>query len=260
MVAYKIQDQLYSFFFDLIREKAGINLSITKLTLVENRLKYRIAELGLSSLEGYISHIKLNPIELDHCIPLLTTHKTEWFREIYHYQWIQKEILSQKGQLNFWSAACSSGEEAYSLLFLCMKNGIAAQNLKILGTDISPQILEKAKSKPSEEAFQKQLHFMEKRMYRKVEESELCAYLDKSIKFRQHNLVSSPLGLGIRFDVILLRNVLIYFDRETVSLVIRNLLKSLRPGGFLILGLSESLPPDVFPLKNLGHSIYHYKG
>lgn len=255
----KLDFDSYEFFFNLIKKNSGIELKKHKIPLLENRLRKRILQLSINSLEEYILYIKNTPQELNHCIPLLTTHKTEWFREIIHYQWIQENLLLKNKSIKIWSAACSSGEEVYSLLFLCIKNGYRPFQVKITGSDISEPILQKAINLPSTDGFFKQLSFLEKKIGKSISEEEVDNYNRLSVKFFLHNLVSSPPLESELYDLIIVRNVFIYFDSETIDHVIDKLLKNLKPGGHLIIGLSESINFSRHHLTNLGNSIFRYK-
>ncbi len=258
MGEFKIEKDIYDEFFEFLKSKTGLNFKSTKLPLLENRLRKRIENLGINSLENYFFYVLKNQSELEKCLPLLTTHKTEWFREIIHFQWIQEHILKKQKNIRIWSAACSSGEEPFSLLFLAIKNRFEPKEVKILGTDISPVVLEKAIKMPNSDAFKKQLFFLEKKMNSQISNEQLLQYLKYSVDFKLHNLLNSNSVEVLPFDIVVIRNVFIYFDFETIDFVVANILRSLKRGGFLIIGLSETINYRKFDLTNLGNGIFRY--
>jgi two-component system, chemotaxis family, protein-glutamate methylesterase/glutaminase len=244
----------------LIKDRCGIDLSENKYALIDTRLKRRIESLGLTSLEDYYKVILADREELKNCIEALTTHKTEWFREIVHFQWLKEEIKKCKGSgrtIYIWSAASSSGEEAYSILFLLLREGFKHHQFRILATDISERVLDKARRLPARQEFMEQVDFLLSRSPNpEVLELELRLALEKSIKFRLHNLVGGVIDANLAFDFIFLRNVLIYFDHDTIRAVCKSLLSQLDKHGHLIIGLAESIQEIVPEVKHIGNSIY----
>lgn len=247
---------------EIVKEISGINLPEKKDTLLETRLSKRLAQLAISDLSEYIELIQCDDSEKQICIELLTTHKTEWFREKIHFQWLKSQLPTlrkENNTVNIWSAACSSGPEVYSILFLLLRESLTHSQFRILGTDISRSVLNTALSLPNSEEFKTQYEMLS-RNFRNKEcvEKELAISLQKSIKFREFNLKDSSLSTQIKFDVIFLRNVLIYFDRPTIKMVCRNLSRYLKADGHLILGLTESLSSDLPEFKFVGNSIYRF--
>ncbi len=242
----------------------GIYLSSEKWALVQTRIGSRLQKWGVQDLRAYLQILKSDPSEVKICIESLTTHKTEWFREIVHFQWL-KAILEQKLQrqekIRIWSAACSTGPEVYSLLLLCLKVGIDPENIRILGTDLSHRAIEEAMAIPSGEHF---AHHCERLKAQCPSSRNLdllvTRALQESIKFRQFNLVSDRLPESLEFDVIFLRNVMIYFTRERMEMVCQRLTERLAPGGHLVLGLSESLNQMIPELVPIGNSVYRLNG
>ena len=247
---------------DLVKKASGIDIKPEKAFLFETRLKRHLEKLQVSDIQEYVNSLAQDTEELQACVELLTTHKTEWFREVVHYQWLKKELphLALPNQaLRIWSAACSSGPEIYSLLFLLLKEGFHHGQFRLLGTDISRAILDKAIELPESAEFEKQKQFLLRHADDKFKiESEINLALKNSIRFREFNLIDGEIHLSNKFDVIFLRNVLIYFDHATVISVCRNLCRHLRPEGYLILGLSESLNGELPELVTKGNSVYQY--
>lgn len=249
---------------EIIRKEAGILLNEEKYYLLQTRLNKRLQEIGAKTLKDYLQIIQSNKKELQIFVESMTTHKTEWFREIIHFQWL-KDFLEpkiQKGeQIHIWSAASSTGEEVYSLAFLLLKLGADPQRFKILGTDISQAVLNTAQSQPQSKEFKRQKELLKKRMPQFSDADQRIEFAVKnSITFRSFNLIKDPLPQGLTFDAIFLRNVLIYFEREDVKQVCLKLSRALKPGGHLVLGLSESLHNEVPELENMGNSIYRVRG
>lgn len=251
-------------FFKLIRDRFGINLDVGKNSFLNARLLSRMRKLNFHSLDDYFEATSRNSEELQLCSELLTTHMTEWYREIIHFKWIRpqlKKIVREKGKVRIWSAACSSGEEVYSLLFLALREGLKPHQIQILGTDLSRQILNKAVNLVNTPEFEKQIDFLKMRFDGTPEQFNhtINLALETSIKFREFNLIESKLPPNFLFDFILLRNVLIYFDHSTTLQTCNHLAKHLYPDGHLVIGLSESLKMQGETLETIGNSIYRLK-
>lgn len=248
---------------EIIKQHSGISIKTEKNFLIQTRLQNRLAELNITDLHDYVSLLRASNKEIQICIELLTTHKTEWFREIVHFQWLKSELKKRPNSAQpflVWSAACSSGAEAYSLLFLLLKEGFTHNQIRILGTDISLPILDKAKNLPAESEFQLQKDYLIRSVHNKSKiEEELKIALKQSVKFKQFNLIKDQLILPFQFDVIFLRNVLIYFDRPTVLEVCKNVSRYLKPNGYLVIGISESLHDEIPELVSIGNSVYQFR-
>ena len=252
-------------FCALIQNQYGIVLNEKKYLLIKGRLFRRSKELGHETLESYLEFVMKDQQELRHCGQLIATHTTQWFRELVHFQWVRprlREIVEKKGKVTFWSAACSTGEEVYSLLFLALLEGLRPDQIRILGTDVSEQALQKAKDLPKSESFHRQMEMLKKKLGVSAAgvEERVFEALGKSIKFRNFNLIHSEMDSKMKFDFIFLRNVLIYFDRQTTSTVCQKLSRHLDQDGHLILGLSESFRAEEIGMKSLGNSIYNIEG
>ncbi len=248
---------------EIIQQNSGISIKTEKNFLIQTRLQNRLTELNISDLHDYVALLRASPKEIQICVELLTTHKTEWFREIVHFQWLKSELKKRpKGAKPFlvWSAACSSGAEVYSLLFLLLKEGLTHTQIRILGTDISLPILDRAKKLPEEAEFQLQKDYLIRSVRNKAKiQDELNISLKQSVKFKQFNLIKDQLILPFQFDVIFLRNVLIYFDRATVLEVCKNISRYLKPNGYLVIGISESLHDEIPEFVSIGNSVYQYR-
>jgi len=249
----------------LIELEAGIKMPAEKRQLLVNRLARRLKELGLDSYDTYCEYIFNNPHpdEIGFLINAIATHKTEFFREMGTFDFLSQGILPDladaRGEpLEIWSAACSSGEEPYSVAMLCQDGAIPH---RILATDISTDILEKALAAvyrreqldqiPPE--FHGRFLLFPRDSTRPV--FRIAPAVRSSVRFRRLNLLNfdPPDQLC---DVILCRNVLIYFEPATRAAVIARLSGSLRRGGYLLIGTSESLLGIETDLRSVAPGIY----
>ena len=244
----ELSDNEFMLFRNMIYEIAGINLTIAKKPMVSGRLSKRLKHYGIGSYHEYFKLIKSNTNgELQTAVDLLTTNETFFFREPKHFDFIRDVILPQHGfnGLRFWSAASSSGEEAYTLAMILAEYA-RTSNWKIVGTDISTRVLERARSghyqlERGEGIPQHMLHKYCLKGVGKQEGTFLVSQeLSERVSFVHANLKSDLSKLG-NFDVIFLRNVLIYFDLETKQQVVERIIRQLKPGGYLFVSHSESL-------------------
>jgi len=265
MLQFKITDSEFKLFKAFIYDYAGINLNDEKKALVTSRLSKRLRHHSLNSFtEYYDLMIKSSPGgERQITIDLLTTNETYFFREPKHFDFLKKEILSKwVGGKTFrlWSAASSSGEEAYSLAMM-LDDVLQAHPWEIFGSDISSRVLKKAQ----------QGHYLQDRIdgippeylrrycLKGTGEYEGTLLIEKNLRqrltFSPINL-KKPLGEVGAFDVIFLRNVLIYFDLETKAKVVKQLVEKLKPGGYFFIGHSESLKGINEDLKSVIPTVY----
>ena len=262
----------------LIKATAGINLSTQKLSLVKSRLAKRLRELGLSSYSDYIEMIKASGDggELVEMINQITTNKTDFFREPHHFTFLKEKVLPAmvaQGKpggervLRCWSAACSSGEEPYSLAITL--NDFFQEHpswkWRLLATDLDTNMLAKAISGRYEadrlapvpapvlrKYFQKPTHG-ESSIY------TVKSFLRDKITFRKFNLMQANYPFKAPLNFIFCRNVLIYFDSQDKLAILKKLHRALAPGGHLFVGHSESLmiAKDLF--SNAGTTVYRKK-
>jgi len=250
MYQFKITDNEFNLFRKFIYEHAGINLSEQKKTLVTSRLSKRLRHYSLNSFKEYFDLMLASPEdgERQMTIDLLTTNETYFFREPKHFTFLDEEILSKwegRKTLKVWSAASSSGEEAYSIAML-LDDVLDGKRWEIFGSDISSRVLKKARQglylQERIDGIPKE--YLHKYCLKGVDEHEGTLLIDKKIRekvnFEPVNL-KRPLGdIGL-FDIIFLRNVLIYFDMDTKRKIIKQLVEKLHRGGYLFIGHSESL-------------------
>ena len=246
----------------LMYETAGLSFATSKKPLVSSRLASRIQKLGLEGYEDYLTLISgaQDGGELQVAIDLLTTNETYFFREPQHFELLERELAGkQHRSLSVWSAASSFGDEAYSTAMLLtdmQQRGQVGGDWSILGTDISDRVLHSAiEAVYPEERLRFVSEERRKRYCLRGEgESEgliqIQPQLRRRVRFGQLNLCKPIENLG-PFDVIFLRNVLIYFDPPTKSQVVDRVLTQLRPDGLFFIGTAEGRVPCKTPLKPL---------
>lgn len=250
---------------DYLYKNAGIVLNESKQVMVMGRLEKRLRYYDLSSYTEYFKLFTKPGFENERviAIDLLTTNETYFFREPAHFDFFTSSILPQYSSyrsFRVWSAASSSGEEAYTLAMLLAEYGRGMQ-WEILGTDISTRILDKAKRGlyPSQASEKIPPDLLKKYCLKGTGEYDGFLLIDpalrRNVKFDYANLIGNLPDLG-KFEVIFLRNVMIYFDIETKQRLLERILKSLQPGGYFFVSHSESLNGLNTELQLIRPSIY----
>lgn len=270
----KISDQEFERFRRLIYERVGISLGSHKKTLVQGRLSKRIRKLKLSGFGEYYEMIARDPEgpELFFMIDAISTNVTYFFREPGQWAFLETHLgaLLQKKKdktLRIWSAACSSGEEPYSIAIFLRENIKDWKNwdIKILATDISQDILRKAsKGEYPQKAVDNIPGHLLRQYFRPVtsEQSvEKMYQVDSSLRsmvlFRMFNLIHGNFSLFKKpFDIIFCRNVMIYFDQSSQKTLIGHFAKVLEKGSWLFVGHSESLTQNKEEFKLVKASVY----
>lgn len=264
-----LKDAEFSKFQQWLYKTAGINLSPAKKTLVSARLFKRLKLYQLHSYADYFALIMSNkvPTELQVALDLLTTNETYFFREPRHFEFLKQNVLPATSPLRpfrVWSAACSSGEETYSLAMV-LADHFADKDWHLLGSDISSQVLEKARTGhyPLTRIENIPRTLLLKYCLKGIGKQQgtflVCRQLRAKVEFRQINLIEPFPDIGL-YDVIFLRNVMIYFDQDTKRKVVANMLPLLRPDGYFIVSLSESLNGVTEQLRLVSPSIYQKSG
>ena len=266
MTIMVITDKEFELFQQLIYNTAGINMAVSKKSLVNGRLAKRVKFFELDSFTEYFELLsRPNSDELQVAIDLLTTNETFFFREAKHFDFLQEKIVpSLRNQsLRVWSAASSSGEEAYTVAMVLAAHRLNP-NWEVVGTDISTRMVNKANQGqyPIERAEKIPLHYLKKYGLKGTGAENGSFIFDSSlsskVSFMHANLRSDLSKLG-RFDVIFLRNVLIYFNLEIKQQVVDRVLRQLKPGGYLMISHTESLNELTSDLIQVAPSIYHKK-
>lgn len=253
-------------FQSLIYRECGIKLESGKEHLIQFRLAHRLEELGILGFRAYLDLVKRpeGRTEMGHLLDAISTNVTYFFREPTHFEFVQDLVSDWSSQgrksFNFWSAACSSGEEPYSLAMALADCGLPAdRELKIQASDLSLQILEQAKRGiyASSKLANLPPGFQSKYFDAISDQNfSIKPKLKENIVFHHQNLIVPPYLINGPLDVIFLRNVMIYFDLPLRNRIINECYRLLRPGGILLLGHSESLRGLETPFKCIKPSYY----
>ncbi len=260
-----ISDAEFQLLRDWLYERSGINLSDAKKQLVMGRLQKRLAHHGLVRYGDYHRLLQSGrvPEEAQIATDLLTTNETYFFREPKHFDFLRGQAVpSRRAGMTYrvWSAACSSGEEPWSIA-MTLADTIGSAGWEILATDLSTRVLKRAES--AHYAMERADHIPRELLVRHCLRGvgsqdgtfRIVDALRQRVRFMQVNLVETLPDVG-QFDLVFLRNVLIYFDAATKEAVVRRLCAALRPGGYFFCGHSESLHGMRLPLKAIRPAIY----
>lgn len=265
MLNIPLSDQEFSQFQQFIYDKAGISLSNAKKALVSGRLSKRLHAHGLKSYGDYYRLLQDagQGGEIQIAIDLLTTNETFFFREQKHFDFLSQRILPayRPGRpFRVWSAACSSGQEPYSIA-MTLAAHLGESTWEITASDLSTKVLDRARSGlyAMEQAGKIPQPYLKAYCLKGTGNQEGSFLIDRKLRnrisFMQVNLNTSLPKLG-EFDLVFLRNVMIYFDLDTKRGVVKRILDTLRPGGHLFIGHSESLNGVVDNIKLVSPSIY----
>jgi chemotaxis protein methyltransferase CheR len=260
-----ISDSEFAQFQRFIYETAGITLSDAKKTLVSGRLAKRLQHYQLDSYASYFRVLTggTAPEEVQTAVDLLTTNETYFFREAKHFDCLRERAIEARhkpGAFRVWSAASSSGEEAYSMAMV-LADCLSDNPWEIFGSDISSRILEKAiiGHYPVERAKNIPEAYLRRFCLKGIGQESGTLLIEKNLRsrvsFRQINLNSTLPELGL-FDVIFLRNVMIYFSNDTKRQVVARVIAKLKPGGTLCIGHAESLNDISSEVQMIAPSIY----
>ena len=251
-----LSDDIYKQFSDFLEVQCGIVLGKNKQYLVKSRLIPLMTQFSIQKLSDLIHQaMSYKNRELRTAvIDAMTTNETLWFRDRYPFELLSKkifpEILDKKKNIKMWSAASSSGQEAYSIAMTAMEyqkqKTILGMNVQITGTDISNTMLEQCKmGRYDTLALSRGLSDERKRQFFDgvndgSGKMQIKPEVKKMTNFKYYNLLDSYTMLG-KFDIIFCRNVLIYFSSDVKSKIINQFADALNPGGYLVLGASESI-------------------
>ncbi len=262
-------------FHRLVHREAGIHLGESKHALVAGRLAPRLRALGLRTYGEYYERVLADPSgELVRMLDAICTNETEFFREPKHFELLQGGIAAaweaeaaagrRERLIRVWSAACSTGEEPYTLAMVLLHRFPPGSGwtVEIVASDLSSKVLERARNAiwPVRKAAAIPLRYRRAFMLRGVGPQDglmkAGPALRAAVTFQRINLAHEPYPRLGTFDAIFCRNVLIYFDREGRSHVVRRLLRHLKPTGYFFLGHSEGLTGAGHPLRSLTPSVY----
>ena len=242
--------------------------------MLEGRIRRRLKELAIQSYGEYCDFLFSDQgleQELVHLIDVVTTNKTDFFREPRHFDFLVSRVLPEhvsggesRRPFLLWSAGCSSGEEPYTLGMVLSEYGLTHPGFafKILATDVSTTVLNKAALgvysadavRPVPQALK--VNYLMRGRERNIDRVRVVPELRRVIEFRRLNFMDSDYGIQEKFDVIFCRNVIIYFDRPTQQSILRKITQCLRPGGHLFMGHAETLHELDLPVEPVAPALY----
>ena len=277
MEPLKLTERQFERFREFVYAQSGIRIDASKITLASNRIRRRLKAKGLVDFDDYFRLLTscAGGDELAHFLDAITTNETQFFRTPAHFDWFSGPFLdeavaaAQRGErlkrLRVGSAACSSGEEPYSLAMCLAEQAhrLHGWDTSILGVDISETALSAAREAVYGERTLELVSAARRRRFFERPSSDagpwrLIAPIRQAVEFRRHNLMK-PLRLAVRqepFDCLFLRNVMIYFDRASKETVIENLLRVMAPSGYLVIGPSEGVYDMLAPLVKRAPNLY----
>jgi chemotaxis protein methyltransferase CheR len=259
---------------ELIEGYCGIKMPFRKRIMLEGRLRRRVRARGLDNLAGYCRYLFEEGglrEEGVHLIDAVTTNKTDFFREPEHFRFLMQRALPEltgnrlvtfRSPLKFWSAACSTGAEPYTLAMLLdgYRQNDRGMHYSILATDISTDVLRTAKLGIYPENMAIPIPMDLRKLYllrsKRGPFVRIVPELRRSVRFERLNLMEAPYNVDSNMDIVFCRNILIYFDKETQLRVLLELCRNLRSGGYLFLGHSETLIGFEAPLVPVATSIF----
>lgn len=267
-----MMDETFECFQSFIEENLGIKLPPAKKIMLEARLARRVRAHRLRSFEDYCEYVFSEEgfaHEIQMLIDAVTTNETDFFREPEHYKILAERVLPEllvgHRELNLWSVAASTGQEAYTMAMVVeelRRSRHSHASYRILATDINETVLQigqtgvytahQAAKIPQE---------LKKRYCRRSrdQEQETIRFrpdIRERILFRKLNLMNQSYGLKRQYQVVFCRNVFIYFDRQTQRAVLDRLYKAMEPGGYLFMGHSENIGGCDLPLRSVASAVY----
>lgn len=266
---YEISSDEFQLFRTLIYDESGISLGEQKKSLLASRLSKRLRDLDLETFSEYYAKVMEDQTreEFTRLLDLISTNKTDFFREPKHFDFLREQILPElesAKRIRIWSSACSTGEEPYTIA-MSLYEGVQNPerwDFKILASDLSTRVLAKAASGTyDEDRFRDMPPDIVKRHFLRGRGDQTGTFkvkphLASAITFRRLNLMDDHFPIKNPLDLIFCRNVMIYFDRPTQETLVNKFHRYLKPGGYLFIGHSESLQWVTHPFKSLGPTIY----
>ncbi len=264
-------------FSALIYDEAGIKIPPAKKTMLEARLQKRLKTLGMTRFDEYAAFV-FSPEgqrqEMIHLVDVVTTNKTDFFREPQHFDFLVKQVLPNlhkrqgakdlAAPFKIWSAGCSTGEEPYTMAMVLYEYAQANPGFRfnISASDICTKVLKTAMAAvyPEDRVDTIPLTLKKKFLLRSKDKKQglvrICGELRKHVKFQRINLMDEELDIAELQDVIFCRNVIIYFDKPTQTRLMHKFHRRLAPGGFLFLGHSETLNGLDVPFQSVASTVY----
>ncbi len=273
---YKVQmaDEDFTRLSSFIYNELGIKMPDVKKVMLQSRLQKRLSELKIATFKEYIDFVfskEGKTEEIIKMIDLVTTNKTDFFREPAHFDFLLETALPQlidnnreHTSIKIWSAGCSSGEEPYTLAMVLKEFSLnhPGMDFEILATDLSTKILDKAvMAIYADDRITGVPYELKKKYFLKSKDPlnktvRIVPELRSKISFKRLNFMDAQYAVEKEFDIVFCRNVLIYFDRETQQQVITKLASKLKPNGYFFLGHSESITNMNVPLRQIKPTIF----
>jgi chemotaxis protein methyltransferase CheR len=272
----RLSEKQFGLISDFIYNECGIKLPSQKKIMVEARLRKRLKELDIHTFDKYfeyLNHNKWQDDEIIEMIDVITTNKTDFFREPGQYEYLINKVIPEfldkntkiiPPCFNIWSAGCSTGEEPYTMAMLFNEFKISNHNFsfKIFASDISITALKKAIKaiytmdiiKPIDYRLQKKYLLISKDKAQGI--VRIVPELRKQINFLRINFLDENYGFHFKFNAIFCRNVIIYFDKKTQVQIISKLIDNLEIGGYLFLGHSETAYNVDLPIEQVAPCTY----
>ncbi|MES2127270.1 MAG: protein-glutamate O-methyltransferase CheR [Pseudomonadota bacterium] len=260
-----LSDREFSQFQRFIFDAAGITMSTAKKALVSGRLSKRLHHHQLDSYGDYFNMVASGaaPEEASIAVDLLTTNETYFFREGKHFDMLRRvagDAARSAQPFRVWSAASSSGEEAYSIAMV-LADVLEERGWEVLGTDISTRVLARARQGhyPMERADLIPPHYLKRFCLKGQDKYAGTLLVERALRQRvtfEHANLNAPMPQVGMFDFVFLRNVMIYFNTETKRQVVARVLAQLKPGGILVIGHSETLNDISSAVVPVAPSIY----
>jgi len=276
VASMKLTENEFRHLSEFVQSEYGIKLPPAKKVMLESRLRKRLRKLGIQKFSEYIDYVftpEGTASELINMVDVITTNKTDFFREPHHFEYLTETVLPEiikvdraavRRPVNVWSAGCSSGEEPYTLAIVLSE--FSEKNphftFSILATDLSSRVLntgisgiyEKHKIEPIPLSLRKK--YLLRSKDHNLDLVRIAPALRKKVNFMRLNLLEEHYPLHEKMDIIFFRNVIIYFSRETQEKIITRMCKHLRPGGYIFMGHSETLVNMNVPLQQERPTIY----
>jgi chemotaxis protein methyltransferase CheR len=267
-----ITDEEFALLSELLYRHVGIRLRNGKNPLIRSRLRKRLAALGLDSWGRYYAYLMGNGAEVPHFLDALTTNETFFLREEEHWEFLRKHIVPEVAarrrgadrEFSVWSAATSSGEELYSAALVLRESLPLAEawRLRLVGSDVNGEVLDHAREGRYGEYALRTLPGPLRQRYFTPEEPgptavpqwRVVPFLRQGCRFQRHNLLQPFPERG--FDLVLCRNVFIYFDQRAKERALSHLVPATAVGGYLVFSLTEALIPPCPRLERVRTSIY----
>jgi chemotaxis protein methyltransferase CheR len=269
----ELTDKEFNQLSQFIQSNYGIKMPPIKKVVLQGRLQKRLKKLQINDYKTYIDYVfsPQGQEEIVHMMDVVSTNKTDFFRESVHFEFMTDEMLPEimkrdgRGAIvKAWSAGCSSGEEPYTMAITMQefKDKNQGFDYQILATDISTQMLQMgANAIYKEERIDEIPLYLKKKYFLRSKDSNnrqvrLVKPIRDKVQFMRLNFMDNNYQVNENFDIIFCRNALIYFERENQEMVINKLCSKLKTGGFFILGHSESITNMGVPLKSIKPTIF----